>query len=174
MPIDSKFYKQKKSKSFYYAVGFLLFVILVTWALYAYNMMIVGGNTDLDTNITRLESSIKKLQDDEWVKAYSLYSANKNTFDKLSSASEVPSFVKEVKKTLTKYWLELSGFNYANGVVSVKVISESDTRSKSYEKIVKFLKNYRLEEKAIFDLESISWVTGQTKMNFTVNFVLKK
>ncbi len=174
MPIDSKFYKQKKSKSFYYALAFLFFVIILTGALYAYNTMIVGSNADLEAEINRLETSINKLKDDENVKAYSLYVSNQKTFDSLTAQSQIPDFIKEVKKTLTQYWLELSWFNYNDGKVAVKVISEWDDRSESYQKVVKFLKNYRSDENSLFTLDTISWVTGQSKMNFDVNFVLKK
>ena len=174
MPIDSKFYKQKKSKSFYYSIGFLVFTLLLTWGLYGYNTMIKGNNTDLESEITRLDTSITKLKDDENVKAYSLYVSNQKTFDALAAQSQIPEFIKEVKKTLATFWLELAWFNYNDGKVAVKVISESDTRSQSYEKVVKFLQNYRLDENALFTLDTISWVTGQSKMNFDVNFVLKK
>ena len=174
MPIDSKFYKQKKAKSFYYAIAFLIFVIVLTWALYIYNTTIVNQNTDLDTNISRLESSIEKLKNDENIKAYSLYSSNKNTFDDLTAKSQVSDFIRNVKKTLSRYWLELWSFNYSDGKILVKVSSESDTRSKAYEKIVKFLKNYRESEESMFMLENISWVTGQDKLSFNVTFVVKK
>ena len=174
MPIDSKFYKQKKSKSFYYSIGFLIFTLLLTWGLYAYNSMIDQNNTDLDAEVSRLETSINTLKDDENVKAYSLYVSNKKTFDALTAQSQIPEFIKEVKKTLATYWLELAWFNYNDGKVAVKVISESDTSSQSYEKIVKFLKNYRLDENALFTLDTISWVTWQSKINFNVNFALKK
>ena len=174
MPIDSKFYKQKKSKSFYYSIWFLIFILILTGALYGYNTMITGGNTDLDSEMSRLETSIDKLKNDENVKAYSLYVSNQKTFDALSAQSQIPEFIKEVKKTLSKYGLELAWFNYNDGKVAVKVVSEWDTRSQSYEKVVKFLKNYRLDENSLFTLDTISWVTGQSKINFDVNFVLKK
>ena len=174
MPIDSKFYKQKKSKSFYYAIGFLIFVILITGGLYLYNTMVTNANSDLDANINNLKASIDKLKDDENIKAYSLYASNKATFDWLTAKSQIPDFVKNVKKSLTVYWLELSGLNYSDGTIAVKVISESDSRSKSYEKVVKFLKNYRASEESIFKLENISWVTGQDKITFDVNFTVKQ
>jgi len=174
MPIDSKFYKQKKSKSFYYSIGFLLFVILLTGGLYGYNTMINENNTDLDAEISRLETSINKLKDDENVKAYSLYVSNKKTFDSLSAQSQIPDFIAEVKKALAKHGLELSWFNYNDGKVAVKVVSEGDSRSQSYEKVVKFLQNYRSDENSLFTLDTISWVAGQSKINFDVNFVLKK
>jgi len=174
MPIDSKFYKQKKSRSFYYAIAFLVFVVLVTVWLYAYNMMILGQVKDLDDSIARLDTSIEKLNQDENIQVYSLYAWNKNTFDALAAQSQIPKFVKSVKKALAKNGLDLWGFSYSDGTVSVKITSESDSRSKGYEKIVKFLKTYREDEESIFDLESITRVAGQDKIAFDAKFVVKK
>jgi len=65
--------------------------------------MIDQNNTDLDAEVSRLETSINTLKDDENVKAYSLYVSNKKTFDALTAQSQIPEFIKEVKKTLATY-----------------------------------------------------------------------
>ncbi len=172
MPIDSKFYKQKKSRSFYYAIAFLGFVILLTAGLYFYNANVVSWNVDLDWEISRLDTSIKKLNADENIKAYSLYVSNKDTFDTLTAQSQIPKFVKHIK-TATRS-LDLWGFSYSDGKIAMKFTSESDTTSQSYQKVIKFLKSYRENEENMFTLDTIWWVTGQDKITFNANFELKK
>jgi len=174
MPLDSKFYKKKKAKSFYYAVWFLILVLVLTWGLYTYNSMLVNANTDLDTDIARIDASVDKLQNEENIKAYSLYSSNKNTFSELTTKSQVPAFVIHIKKALVNRWLDIWSFNYSNGRVTVKITSESDTTVQAYEKVVKFLNSYRQDESSLFTLENITSVTGQDKITFDASFVVKK
>ena len=135
-------------------------------------MNLVSANEDTQTGITRLESSIDKLKADENIKAYSVYTANKQIFDQLSERSQVPKFITSVKKTLQNKSLNIDNLSYSNGVVSVRVEAASDDR-KAYAKLVKFLQDYRADESAIFDLGLVESVTGQEDLKFAIDFTLK-
>jgi hypothetical protein len=65
------------------------------------------------------------------------------------------------------------GFSYANGQVMTQLSLETNDIGYAYEKVTKFLKNYRENEEALFTIDQISNFSGYDRMNFTADLTLK-
>lgn len=170
--VDTQFYDKKRNNFFYMALSFLVFVVLATLGLFFYNSRLLAKNTDIQSQIDTLSTSISEVESHKDVQVYSIYSQNKQFLDTLSQNSKLSSFVAHIKKNLRKYGLEGQGFNYAGGVVTVSLSSQTNDTGYAYEKVVKFLREYNLqgEEKSPFILQKISAFAGYDTINYTAQF----
>jgi hypothetical protein len=75
----------------------------------------------------------------------------------MGEVSEIPLFVSHLKKQFTKYGIQAKGFAYdsKNGV-SIELSAQTNESGYAYQKIVKFLREYALDENAIFSVGMIS------------------
>lgn len=173
MAIDSSFYKQKKSRSIYYALGFLILVILATGGLYFYNWHLQKSIGALEIQVYERENAIDNLRQDKNIEVYYIYNLNKKTFDSIYEGSQISSFVKHAMSTMIGYDLTFDGFNYNTNTITLNATAETNERSLAYTKVAKFLNEYNKNEKSLFVLQPVENFTGQDNIKFSVTFLLQ-
>lgn len=171
--IDSKFYQKKKGSSFYIGIWFLVFTVLATAGLYFFTTSVAAENESLTADIADFETRITAERSDKNVQIYSIYEKHKWKLKEIEKQSEIPLFVSHLKKNFQKYGLEAQGFDYNDGVISVDLSSETGDSLYAYQKIVQMLREYALDEKALFELGEISSFSGHDEISYAAEFRLK-
>lgn len=172
--VDTKFYDKKKSSTFYIAVLFLLIILAITGGLFFYNSQLQKQNIDLNSQIEQLSSSIKNIQQDSNIQAYSIYEKNQDFLEKLAEQSKIPSFVSHLRKHFAIHGLDSKGFSYSQWWISVELSAQTNESGYAYQKVVKFLRDYNaLWEDALFTPRFVAVFDGYDKINFTGDFKLK-
>ncbi len=171
--VDSQFYQKKKNSTFYVGLGFLVFTILATGWLYLYTSSIKEENAQISEQIQTYNASIEAERSDENVQIYSIYEKHKGLLESTSKRSEIPLFVSHLKKNFQKYWVIWKGFDYNDGVVLVEMESKTGESEYAYQRIVKMLREYPLDEKALFEIWEVTTFSGHDQITYTAEFRLK-
>lgn len=179
MDLETKrVFKKKTKSSFLLSIWLLLFSLLLTWWLYFYNQMVVSDNEELINNIETKKNSISELEKDENIVISSIYNSNKGSISKLEDYSKLTLYIEHLLKLSNIYWIEFKWFNYSAPNLTTTVLASSDSLWINYEKIAKFIKEYRENEdlSALFDLwfvNSVSSTNEGVDNEFSAKFVLK-
>ncbi len=198
MAIDNNFYKNKKIKDFYFSLGFLLFTLIITISLFAYNSSIKSTNEELKLEIERINKEIISLEEKknktnnnyknkDYITAYNIYSKNTLVFDMLAKKSQIPSFIRHLRQTYRNYNIKFTWFSYSNGVVSTSVNVETDKiktfyndwkrrypdMKLAYMKIINFLNLYNNIDNNLFRSGKVTQFSWYDNMSFNVVFELK-
>ena len=171
--LDSKFYKKKKWSTFYFSLIFFVVIATLTWILFVFTSSVQAERDNLSGKIQELDKSIQALQSDENVQVYRTYSRHKELLDLLGRQSEIPLFVSHLKKNFQKFGLEGAGFEYRNGVVTIAMESRTWQTRYAYQRIIQMLREYKQDEKALFDLGEIQEFSGHDQIDFSAEFYLK-
>ena len=178
LEINKKVYKKKKLSSLYISIWFLIFAVVLSTGLYVYNMTLENNNKDLENDIQTKETSIRELKKDPKIVASSLYNSNLNTIKKIEDYSKITLYIDHMIKLRRIYNIDFKWFKYSGGDLTTQVIARSDSVWINYKKVVKFIREYRLNEdlSALFDLWLIKSVTSKNNRIdniFTINLSLK-
>lgn len=173
MAIDSNFYKQKQTRGIYFALGFLVLVIVGTGALFFYNIHLDAKNTELKQEISQREASIEELRKDKNIEAYYIYNPNKSILDTFTQQSQIPTFIEHTLRTMIRYDITFEDFSYEQGELRLNAIAESTDKGLAYSKIVKFLTEYNVNEASLFELQPIENFAWQDNIQFPVKFAVK-
>jgi len=171
--VDTSFYEKKKTQTFYLALWFLIFTLCATWGLYYYGNTLWEKIDENAANINQLETAISKIQEKEKVQIFSTYAQNETIFSDLSEKSKIPSMINHLIRIFNIQDIQYRWFNYSDGRAEVALSIETNDAWYAYEKVTKFLKTYRENEEARFDVAQISEFTWYDRMNFTADFILK-
>ena len=155
MAIEKKFFEKKRARDVYLALIFLVFVCIVTGALFFYNRWIISENEILEQQITEREVSINKLNKKKDIEAYYIYSLNQKILDRMAQDSKISKFIEHTLKVMIRYDLVFENFSYSNGKINLSATSESNERGLAYTKIIKFMKEYNKNKASLFHLEPI-------------------
>lgn len=167
-------YKNSAMKSIHIALAFFVLIIVLTIGLYFYNSSLEGDISDIKTEITQKEVSIKAKQENKLVQVYDLYTLNKQILERLSKYSEITTYMDELDKIGSIYNLIFKGFDYSNWVLSVEATTVSNERGLDYQKTANFIKKYRASEKALFTLDFVDTIkTEADKQIFDLTFNVK-
>lgn len=171
--VDIKFYEKKKSQSFYTALFLFLLVITITGVLYYYSYTQNNTLQTYKTTLTQVEKSISEIQKDEKIQIYSIYAENKDVFRQLAEWSKIPSMINHLKRVFSIQWVNYSWFSYRDGKATTELSLETNDSWYAYEKLTKFLKNYRGNEEALFTIGQISSFSWYDRINFSAELTLK-
>jgi hypothetical protein len=174
MTLENEIYKSPKSKTVTISTIFLALVVLLTIVLYWYNYYISWVNNDLKNEISAKQKLVAEKKQEKKLKVYSLYMMNKSVIDKLEKYSKIRTFINHLDLISSKYWISFKGFNYSNWELKTTAYSVSDSKSIDYQKTVNFLRNYKADKKALFNIVPLKWVeTLDSKQKFTITFKIK-
>lgn len=171
--VDIKFYEKKKSQMLYVAISLFILVAAITGALYYYSYTLSSTIQDNDLTLQQIEKSISDIEQDNQVEIYSIYAQNKALFSNLAEWSKIPSMVNHLKRVFAIQWVNYKWFSYSNGTVQTALSLETSDAWYAYEKVTKFLSNYRANQEALFTVDQISNFSGYDRINFTADFTLK-
>jgi len=169
---EVNFITQKK-KELFWPLVFLWVVIVLTILLFLFNLRLDYSNNDLDKKIVERINDITALQNDPKIQVYSLIQANKTTIDNLDKRSTITKYISHIQAVSKKYdiifdWFAISWWN-----ITLQAVINSTDKWIAYVKTRDFIKNYRSEENALFNLDFISSVEWMDSMKFNVVFNLK-
>lgn len=165
---DSKAYKSMKI-----SVVLFVLVLILTIGLYFYNSSIVSKINTLESQISSVETDIKKINEDEKVKLYTLIVSNSKYLERYKYLSKVPEFINNVKEISKNYKVAFDGFSYSDGQISSNASLQDDAVSLASVKTKKFLEYFRKKDENIFSLLFVSSFNWQDSINFWVKFKIK-
>ncbi len=165
---DSKNYKGMNI-----SIILFVFVLLATIWLYFYNMTVVSKIESTQSEIVKVEESIKKINEDDKVKLYMLIQANKTYLEKFKYLSNIPVFVNSLKELSRTNRVLFEGFSYADWEIISYAKAQNDAVSLASVKVTKFLEYFRKKTEHIFSLWFVNSFEGQENINFSVKFQVK-
>lgn len=171
--VDTKFYEKKQKRILFLSLGFLVFVVCITAALFFYEKSVLGELEELEVNINQVEDSIKEIESNEQVQLYRMYQSNKVFFETLEYRSEIPLFATHLQKHLAKHWLQGKDFDFRDGELAMEVSAQTNDSWYAYQKIVTFMREYNQDEKALFTPSQINEFSGYDRVNYDATFILK-
>jgi len=171
--VDTKFYEKKKSASLVYAWIFVVFSLAVAIGLFVYNSRLEKNIVDLESKSKEITASINTLNDDDEVQIYKVYKINQSFFKELDDRSNISSFITHLQKQFSKYDISAKWFNYSDWVVKTSLSASSNETWDAYEKIVRMVEEYSLDENASFEIGDISRYEWYDRINFPWEFTLK-
>lgn len=152
----------------------LIFVVFIAIWLYWYNYFFELKNQKLETRISYKNEEINKIKEDKNIQVYSLILDNKKTLDKLENNSDISKFIDGLIYIKNNYYLRLEWFNYSNWTVTTKATVDSERVWNAYVVVSSFIKKYRKDEKAIFDLSFIPKIVWNSDIFFNLKLEVKK
>lgn len=175
MSEKSNVLKSNTKKNFWYYISFvfLFLVISSTVWLYFYNKSISNDIAKIKMDISSLDNKIKEEKKDNNLEIYSLVEKNKTILDSYEKMNRINTFINHLNSIIFKYRLEFSWFNISNWEIKTSVISTSDEKSISYQKVADFISKYREDEKSLFDLAFINSFQWMDEIKFDINFKIK-
>jgi len=157
MTLENEIYKSPKSKVFTFSTMFLWLVILLTIWLYSYNFYLEWKNNELKDECSAKQKLVAEKKQQKKLKIYSLYTMNKANIDKLEKYSKIKLYINHLESITNKYNIIFKWFSYFNWEIKTIAYSVSDAKSIDYQKTVKFLREYKKDSKALFNIEPIKW-----------------
>lgn len=168
-------YISKKSSLSTWPIAFLLIVILATAWVAFYNHTLDKENNKILSDIRNREANIKELNSDPRIQIYSLLEANSFAFKELEKRNKITEYIKHLEWISNIYWMEFDWFNFSDWKVTTSArVNSTDDWAIAYEKTVRFIRNYRSSESALFNLNFISSIDWWAdSMRFNLDFDLK-
>jgi hypothetical protein len=172
---ETKNYIENVKGGLTWPIFFLIFVILISAGLFAYDKYLQKQKADFDIQILGLQQTIGELNAKPEIQIYSLLYNNKGVIDELDKRSKITTYIKHLKSLSSegKYWVKFEWFNLAEGKINSTAIIESIDNKTAYEKARDFIRNYRTDSWALLDLEFINLVEWNDTIRFDVNFKIK-
>lgn len=160
------------------STGFLLFIILLTSWLFLYNSYLTSFSKTLENSINEYSKSIDSYRSNKEFKIYSLIEINKKNLEKLESNSKITKFLDHMDYIKSTYDLDFRGFNINSSIIWTSVLFKSDDYTElnyklAYQKLVRFIWEYRNDKNALFDLSFINKISWHDQMKFNLNFIIK-
>ena len=159
---------------------FLILVIVLSIGLFSYNKYLQSGNEKISSEISQIETNIENLRKDPKIKVYELLEKYKTEIARLENNSNVIKFIDHLADIRSKYWVSFSGFALANWEIKTeaearKLSSSVSSKDTSYEKVAKFIKEYREDKnkEALFDLDFVNSFEWMDTIKFGLNFKIK-
>ena len=163
----------KKSKWNTNSIIFLVVVVLSTIIMSLYNNSIQNDIQEIKTNISWIESSIKEVENDKKLQIYSLLELNSNVIRSYKSMNNITMYINHMNVIQAKYDLSFKWFNLSNWELFTDIEIVSDDKAIAYQKTRDFLKNYRNDSKALFDLQFVNNIEWMDDMKFKWYFKIK-
>lgn len=163
--------KQKNSIILWYGI-FLLSIVIVVW-LFIFNSYLGNKIETLEKNIQSSNNTIQELQKNKSVQIYSLLEENKKLIETLEKKSKITDFIYNIRQLQDTYEVIFTWFSYSNWVISMSALAPFDPNNKAPQKVAKFIKNYRSDKYALFDLDFINTFAWSDNMTFNVNLKIK-
>ncbi len=156
------------------SIIFLIVILVSTIIMSFYNNSIKKDIEKIKIETNKIESSIKEVEKDKKLQIFSLLELNNNVISSYKSMNQITTYINHMNVIQAKYDLKFKWFSLSNGelVSSIEIIS--DDKAIAYQKTRDFLKNYKMDSKALFDLGFVNQIEGMDNMKFQAFFKIKK
>ncbi|MCT4617372.1 MAG: hypothetical protein N4A38_04140 [Candidatus Gracilibacteria bacterium] len=169
---ETKEVKTKKS-GLTLSVIFFILVLVVTAGINFYSNKIEQENNKTQAKIDEVVASINNIKKDEKTQIFELIERNKKALDRKAILSDIPNFVGVMKQMSDTYNVDFEGFNYSKGIVTSQSKAITNNESLAYEKVAKFIKEYRADEESLFNILFIDALEGTNQIKFNVELEVK-
>ena len=164
---------KKTSSSYMTSLVFLIIVIVSTVGLNYYNNSLITEVESIKNSINTIDDNIAEVEKDKNLQIYSLLELNKWVIESYEKMNNITKYINHMNIISRVYDLEFTGFNLSNWVLSTNIEIMSDDNWIAYVKTKDFIKKYRNDAKALFDLSFINSVEWMDIMKFKVDFKIK-
>lgn len=173
----SEIYNKKKFSSTFLNIIFLAFTIIIFLWLFFYNGSLEKNNNLVKNQIEEKVKSINSLKTNPLIKIAYLYEANKTTIMRLEKYSKIVDYIEHLKEIWDVYNLRIKWFSYNSWKLKANLyaLDSSDRKTLAYEKLAKFISEYRNDSEALFDLWFIPRIDNNIgdKEKIALNLTLK-
>jgi hypothetical protein len=138
-----------------------------------YNNSIQKDIEKLKNNISWIETSIKEVESDKKLQIYSLLELNSRVIKSYKSMNNITRYINHMNVIQAKYDLLCKWFTLNNWELFTNIEFVSDDKAIAYQKTRDFLKNYRTDSKALFDLQFVNTIEWMDNMKFKWYFKIK-
>ncbi len=152
---------------------FLILVVIFTLTLYFYNNYLVKEIEKVNINISSIESNISEVEKEKSLQVYSLLELNKGYIKEYELMNKVTRYINHMNVIQAKYGLKFTNFNLSNWEIATNVEVVSDDKGIAYQKARDFIKGYRNDDKALFNLDFINGVEWMDNIKFSIIFTIK-
>lgn len=161
-------------KTLYISAWIFALVLILTIWLYVYNMTLESKIEKLNSEITTTDEALKKLNEDDKVKLYTLIKTSDVFLSQYKKLSKVTEFIGNLKWISKDYNLTFGDFAYSNSKITSSCTASNDDISLASDKVKTFIWDFRKKDnKNIFSLWFISSFSWQDKIIFNTEFKLK-
>lgn len=162
-----------KSNLLYIAYWFFSLAIVLTVGLFAYNSYLSKSIESVTNEIAQIDWSISKIQENRSIQVYNLIQENKKVLATLEKKSKVKDFIYHIRSLEIPFGLTFKWFNYTNWNLSMQVLAPFDSNTLASNRVSMFIKAYREDKNAPFELWFVNTFNWFDSMTFSVNFKLK-
>ena len=165
--------KKQKSNLLIVGYGFLVISIAIVIVLFFVNLYLDKDIENIQSDISKYDTSIKKLQENREIQVYNLLDENKKIISDLEKKSQINKFIYHLREYQSPGSFVFKWFDYSNWMVSTSVYVPFNSDILASSRVSMFIKNYREDKKALFNLEFINTFNWFDSMTFYINLKLK-
>lgn len=164
---------QKKPKKNMNSIVFLVIVLLSTILMSFYNISVKKDIEKIKMNISSIDDSINEVKQDKKLQIFSLLESNNNVINSYKMMNKITTYINHMNVIQAKYDLKFKWFSLNNWELFSDIEIVSDNKAIAYQKTRDFLKWYRADSKALFDLDFVNKIEWMDDMKFKAHFKIK-
>lgn len=164
---------KQKNKLLMIWYSFFAVSISIIVGLFLLNTFFESKLQNLEEKIWKYNNSIRELQKDRHIQAYTLLEENKKIIESLEKKSKINDFIYNIRELQTTYLINFKWFNYSNWIIALSAYAPFDINSTAANRVSYFIKNYREDKNSLFDLDFINTFNWNDTITFNVNLKLK-
>lgn len=156
----------------YWYLFLFISLLIVIW-LFSFNLYLEKNIESTKQKIIWYENSIKEKQSNKAVQAYTIINQNKTLLDELEKKSQINKFIYHLRELQNTYSISFKWFNYSNWIITTSVYVPFNSDMTAANRTAFFIKSYREDKNALFNLEFINTFNWYDSMTFNTNFKIK-
>lgn len=164
---------QKKPKKNMNSIAFLVIVLLSTVLMAFYNSSIKKDIEKIKMDISLIDDSINEVKQDKKLQIFSLLESNDSVINSYKMMNKVTTYINHMNVIQAKYDLKFKWFSLNNWDIVSDIEIVSDDKAIAYQKTRDFLRWYRADSKALFNLDFVNQIEWMDDMKFEAYFKIK-
>lgn len=156
---------------------FLATVIVFTIVLFWYNKYLESKNNWISESITDIENKLSNLREDKEIQVYELLDIHRSKMNILEKNSNIVTYMDHLSDLSKRYKISFKWFSMTNWDLKTDIEARrlwSIKTDPAYIKVKDFIKLYREDKEALFDLDFINSFEWMDNIKFSVNLKVKK
>lgn len=166
---------EKKKIPFLPAAFFILVILATVW-LAVTNYFYSKENNRLTEENSNLETAINNLKQNKKISVYELLQNYNKEFKKLEKNSDIVKYMEHLEDLWAKYQLTFKWFSINDSEIKTEIVFKKywvKTNSETYEKVQKFISEYREDKESPLKLEFITSFEWMDEIKFPATFKIK-
>lgn len=166
---------EKKKIPFLPAAFFILVILATVW-LAVTNYFYTKENARISEENSNLETAINNLKQNKKISVYELLQNYNKEFKKLEKNSDIVKYMEHLEDLWAKYQLTFKWFSINDSEIKTEIVFKKywvKTNSETYEKVQKFISEYREDKESPLKLEFITSFEWMDEIKFPATFKIK-